>query len=179
MRFSDLRCEKSVLFQYYAQYNISLAENIWLGSADRPLDMGKVAKAARDSGVDRILKRLEAGYETTLGKWFDNGTDLSIGEWQKVALARAFIRDSQIIIMDEPTSSLDPKAEAEVFAKFRELAKGKTAIVIGHRLSTVRMADCIYLLNDGHIAEKGTHEELMALKGEYAQLFGIQAMNYR
>jgi ATP-binding cassette subfamily B protein len=141
--------------------------------------MGKVAKAARDSGVDRILKRLETGYETTLGKWFDKGTDLSIGEWQKVALARAFIRDSQIIIMDEPTSSLDPKAEAEVFAKFRELAKGKTAIVIGHRLSTVRMADCIYLLNDGHIAEKGTHEELMALKGEYAQLFEIQAVNYR
>jgi ATP-binding cassette subfamily B protein len=96
-----------------------------------------------------------------------------------VALARAFIRDSQIIIMDEPTSSLDPKAEAEVFAKFRELAKGKTAIVIGHRLSTVRMADCIYLLNDGHIAEKGTHEELMALKGEYAQLFEIQVVNYR
>ena len=83
MRFSDLRCEKSVLFQYYAQYNLSLAENIWLGSADRPLDMGKVAKAATDSGADRILKRLDAGYGTTLGKWFDNGTDLSIGEWQK------------------------------------------------------------------------------------------------
>jgi len=179
MRVSDLRREISVVFQDYAQYNLSLAENIWLGSAAGPLDMGKVAKAARDSGVDRILKRLETGYETTLGKWFDKGTDLSIGEWQKVALARAFIRDSQIIIMDEPTSSLDPKAEAEVFAKFRELAKGKTAIVIGHRLSTVRMADCIYLLNDGHIAEKGTHEELMALKGEYAQLFEIQAVNYR
>jgi len=179
MRVSDLRREISVVFQDYAQYNLSLAENIWLGNADGPLDMGKVAKAAKDSGADKVVRRLEAGYETTLGKWFDNGTDLSIGEWQKVALARAFIRDAQIIIMDEPTSSLDPKAEAEVFAKFRELAKGKTAIVIGHRLSTVRTADCIYLLNDGHIAEMGTHEELMALKGEYAQLFEIQAVNYR
>ena len=179
MRVSDLRREISVVFQDYARYDLSLAENIWLGSAEGPLDMDKVSKAARESGVDGVVKRLDAGYETTLGKWFDDGTELSIGEWQKVALARAFIRDSQIIIMDEPTSSLDPKAEAEVFAKFKELAKGKTAIVIGHRLSTVRMADCIYLLNDGHIAERGTHEELMALKGEYAQLFDIQAVNYR
>ncbi len=179
MRVLDLRREMSVVFQDYARYDLSLAENIWLGSADGPLDMDKVAKAAKDSGAEKVVRRLEAGYETTLGKWFDNGTELSIGEWQKVALARAFIRDSQVIIMDEPTSSLDPKAEAEVFAKFRELTKGKTAVVIGHRLSTVRMADCIYLLNDGHIAEKGTHEELMALKGEYAQLFEIQAVNYR
>ena len=140
---------------------------------------GQGSQGCQGFGCGQDFKGLDAGYETTLGKWFDNGTNLSLGEWLKVALARAFIRDSQIIIMDEPTSSLDPKAEAEVFAKFRELAKGKTAIVIGHRLSTVRMADCIYLLNDGHIAEKGTHEELMALKGEYAQLFGIQAMNYR
>jgi len=179
MKVSDLRREISVVFQDYAQYNFTLAENIWLGSAEGHIDMDKVVKAAKNAGADKILKRLESGYETTLGKWFDNGTDLSIGEWQKVALARAFIRDSQIIIMDEPTSSLDPKAEAEVFAKLRELAKGKTAIVIGHRLSTVRRADCIYLLNDGHIAEKGTHKELMALRGEYAQLFEIQAVNYR
>ncbi|RQW78457.1 MAG: ABC transporter ATP-binding protein [Methanothrix sp.] len=179
MKVSDLRREISVVFQDYARYDLSLAENIWLGSADGVLDMDKVAKAAKDSGADKVLKRLDAGYETTLGKWFDNGTELSIGEWQKVALARAFIRDAQIIIMDEPTSSLDPKAEAEVFAKFRELAKGKTAIVIGHRLSTVRMADCIYLMKGGTIAEHGTHEELMTLMGEYAQLFEIQAVNYR
>ncbi|MDM7912219.1 MAG: ABC transporter ATP-binding protein, partial [Methanotrichaceae archaeon] len=179
LKISDLRREISVVFQDYARYDLSLAENIWLGSADGPLDMGKVEKAAKNSGADKVVRRLDAGYETPLGKWFDNGTDLSIGEWQKVALARAFIRDSQIIIMDEPTSSLDPKAEAEVFAKFKELAKGKTAIVIGHRLSTVRMADCIYLLNGGHIVEKGTHEELMALKGEYAQLFEIQSVNYK
>ncbi len=179
MRVSDLRQEISVVFQDYAQYNFTLAENIWLGSAEGPLDMDKVVKAAKNAGADKVVKRLDAGYGTTLGKWFDNGSDLSIGEWQKVALARAFIRDAQIIVMDEPTSSLDPKAEADVFAKFRKLVKGKTAIVIGHRLSTVRMADCIYLLNDGHIAEMGTHEELMALKGEYAQLFEIQAVNYR
>ena len=149
------------------------------GNARRASGHGQGSKGCQRFGCGQDFKGLDAGYETTLGKWFDNGTNLSIGEWLKVALARAFIRDSQIIIMDEPTSSLDPNAEAEVFAKFRELAKGKTAIVIGHRLSTVRMADCIYLLNDGHIAEKGTHEELMALKGEYAQLFEIQAVNYR
>lgn len=179
MNISNLRREISVIFQDYVRYDLTLAENIWLGSADGPLDMSKVAKAANDSGADKIVGRLEAGYETPLSKWFDGGTELSIGEWQKVALARAFFRDAQVVIMDEPTSSLDPRAEAEVFSRFKELAEGKTAIVISHRLSTVRMADCIYLMKDGCIAERGTHDELMALRGEYAQLFEIQAANYR
>ena len=158
---------------------MSLAENIWLGNVQTPLDLEAVSKAARDSGADKVVVRLDAGYETTLGKRFNNGTDLSIGEWQKVALARAFIRNAQIIIMDEPTSALDSRAEAEIFDKFRDLAKGRIVIIIGHRLSTVRMANCIYLLKDGQIAEMGTHDELIALKGEYAQLFEIQAARYR
>ncbi|HQI92383.1 MAG TPA: ABC transporter ATP-binding protein, partial [Methanotrichaceae archaeon] len=140
MSVSELRRQISVVFQDYARYDLSLAENIWLGSANEPLHMEAVARAAHESGADRVAKRLDRGYETPLGKWFEGGAELSVGEWQKVALARAFFRDAQIIIMDEPTSSLDPKAEAEVFERFRRLARGKTAIVIGHRLSTVRTA---------------------------------------
>lgn len=179
MKVADLRHEISMVFQDYAQYNLTLAENIWLGDAEKPLKMDKVVKAAQDSGADKIIGRLEFGYDTILGKWFENSTDLSIGEWQKVALARAFIREAQIIIMDEPSSALDPKAEAEVFNKFRELTNGRTAIIISHRLSTITKADCIYLFKEGEVIEKGNHEELMSLNGEYSQLFEIQATNYR
>jgi len=179
MKVADLRHEISMVFQDYSQYNLTLAENIWLGEAENPMEMEKVIKAAQYSGADKIIRRLEFGYDTILGKWFEKGTDLSIGEWQKVALARAFIREAQIIIMDEPSSALDPKAEAEVFTKFRKLTKGKTAIIISHRLSTITNADCIYLFKEGGVIEKGNHEELVSLNGEYAQLFEIQATNYR
>ena len=178
-RLSDLRRAISVVFQDYCHYNFTAAENVWLGSADTPLDMGRVVKAAEDAGADEVIRRLEKGYQTVLGKWFHGGAELSMGEWQKVALARAFLRDSQFLILDEPTSSLDPKAEAEVFVKFLELIKGKTAILISHRLSTVRAADCIYFLKDGEVIERGTHDQLITLKGEYAKLFEIQAANYR
>lgn len=176
---SDLRRDISVIFQDYAHYNLTARENIWLGCVDLPIDAEEVQRAAERSGADRVVNRLERGYKTVLGKWFENGTELSIGEWQKFALARAFLRDSQVIILDEPTSSLDPKAEAEVFEKFRQLVAGKTAIIIGHRLATVTMVDCIYFFKDGRILEEGTHMELMNRNGEYARLFEIQAKYYK
>jgi ATP-binding cassette subfamily B protein len=114
-----------------------------------------------------------------LGKWFEHGAEISVGEWQKVALARALLRDAQIIVLDEPTSAMDAKAEYEVFQKFRQLAKDRTAILISHRLSTVRMADCIYVLDRGKIVERGVHDELMRRGGTYACLFETQAQNYR
>jgi len=178
LRISDLRKQFSVIFQDYTHYNLTARENIWLGSVDTPYDAENILRAAERSGADRVIDSLDNGYETILGKWFEDGTELSIGEWQKVALARAFFRESQLIVMDEPTSSLDPKAEDEVFKKFSQLAAGRTAIIISHRLSTVRMADCIFFLKNGRIFEKGNHNELMALNGEYAQLFRTQSQYY-
>jgi len=177
-RLLDLRKELSVLFQDYAHYNLTARENIGIGNLSTPFDMGKISQAAERSGADLVIDHLDNGYETILGKWFEDGVELSIGEWQKVALARAFLRDSQLIVLDEPTSSLDPKAEGEVFKKFQQLAADRTAIIISHRLSTVRMADCIYFMKDGRILEKGSHDELMILDGEYAQLFKTQSQNY-
>lgn len=179
LRKSDLRKEISVVFQDYTHYNLTARENIWFGSVDAPIDTENILRAAECSGADRVITRLDNGYDTILGKWFEDGTELSIGEWQKIALARSFLRDSQLIVLDEPTSSLDPKAEDEVFKKFRQLAAGRTAIIISHRLSTVRTADCIYFLKGGRIVESGNHDALMALDGEYAQLFKIQSQHYQ
>ncbi len=179
LRISDLRKEISVVFQDYAHYNLTARENIWFGNIDTSIDTEDILQAAEYSGADRVIDRLDNGYDTILGKWFEDGTELNIGEWQKVALARAFLRDSQLIIMDEPTSSLDPKAEDEVFTKFRQLAAGRTAIIISHRLSTVRTVDCIYFLKGGRIVENGNHDALMAPDGEYAQLFKIQSQHYQ
>jgi len=126
-----------------------------------------------------VIAGLPKGYETMLGNWFEDGEELSIGQWQKIALARAFLRDAQLIILDEPTSALDAQAEAEVFEKFCQLTKGRSAILISHRLSTVKMADHIYVLEKGRIVESGTHDELMQLGSKYAHLFKIQAQHYR
>jgi ATP-binding cassette, subfamily B, bacterial len=176
---ASLRRQISVIFQDYSHYHLTAQDNIWFGNVDVPPERERIAAAAWHTGADDIITRLPQGYETILGKWFENGVELSIGEWQKVALARAFLRDAQIIVLDEPTSAMDANAEYEVFQRFRQLAKGRTAILISHRLSTIRMADCIYVLERGKIVERGVHNELMRRGGIYAGLFETQAQNYR
>ncbi len=174
-----LRREIAILFQDYARYHLSAAENIWMGNAARPPDRERIVAAARRSGADEVIRRLPHGYDTMLGKWFADGEELSVGEWQKVALARAFLRDAQILVLDEPTSAMDAKAEYDVFQSFRQLVEGRTAVLISHRFSTVRMADRIFVLEQGRIIEGGTHDELMRAGGTYARLFEMQAQHYR
>lgn len=175
---SDLRKEVSVIFQDFARYFMTARENIGLG-VTTPHDLATVIAAAQQSGADEVISRLPQGYDSMLGKWFEGGKELSIGEWQKVALARAFLRDSQILILDEPTSAMDAKAEADLFERFHELTRGRMAILISHRLSTVKMADRIYVIDQGRIVECGTHEELVLQKGTYADLFETQAQYYK
>jgi ATP-binding cassette subfamily B protein len=166
------------MFQDYVTYQATAAENIGLGELDRFEDREAVEAAARKAGADSLLDRLADGWDTPLGKWFDGGVELSGGEWQKVALGRAFMRDARILLLDEPTSALDAQAEFELFARLRSLASGRTAIYISHRFSTVRQADRILFLEHGRLIEQGTHVELMALNGRYAHLFALQAAAY-
>ncbi|MBN1893023.1 ABC transporter ATP-binding protein [bacterium] len=174
-----LRREISVILQDYARYQMTARENIWFGDLSLPDDCGRIVDAARQADADRVIAGLPRGYGTLLGKWFEDGEELSIGEWQKVALARVFLRTAQIIVLDEPTSSLDARAEHDVFRKFRHLAEGRTAILISHRFSTVRMADRIFVLENGGIADSGSHDELMRRGGIYARLFELQAQHFR
>lgn len=175
----ELREQVGVIFQDYVDYHMSARENIGVGRIAEIENLNLVTSAAQKSGAHSVVEKLPEGYETMLGRWFDEGTQLSGGEWQKVALARAFIRDARILILDEPTSSLDAQAEYEVFAHFRVLTEGKTAIFISHRFSTVRLADRIFVLENGAIIESGSHQELIALGGRYAELFNLQAEAYR
>jgi ATP-binding cassette subfamily B protein len=174
-----LRRQIGVIFQDYVTYYLTAGRNIGVGKVEAIDDRSGIEAAAGKSGADAVIAKLPGSYETMLGKWFDQGQQLSGGEWQKIALARAFMRNAQLLILDEPTSSLDPQAEYEVFARFRELTVGKSAVFISHRFSTVRLANRIIVLEAGSVLEEGTHDELLARGGRYAELFSLQAEAYR
>jgi len=175
----ELHKRIGVIFQDFVRYHLPARENIGFGQIDALNDMDRITESARKSGADAVIENLPEGYETMLGRWFHGGQELSLGQWQKIALARAFMRDAEILVLDEPTASLDAATEYEIFRHFQELTEGKMAILISHRFSTVRMADRIVVIQDGHIAELGTHEELMRQEGTYARLFSMQAEGYR
>ena len=174
-----MRREITMIFQDYIHYPLTVRENIWLGDVSLSPDDDRVRLAAQQSGADGIISHLPHGYETILGNRYNGGAELSIGEWQKVALARAFLRDAQLIILDEPTSAMSARMEHEIFQAFRTLLNGRSALIISHRFSTVRMADLICVLEGGRIVESGSHEELIKLGGRYARLYEIQAQHYR
>jgi ATP-binding cassette, subfamily B, bacterial len=174
-----LRRMVGVIFQDYVTYYMSARENIGVGKIDDIENLDLVERAAWKSGANAVITKLPDGYSTMLGRWFKDGFQLSGGEWQKVALARAFMRDAPILVLDEPTSSLDAQAEYEIFTKFRLLTEGKTAVFISHRFSTVRLADRIFVIEQGVVKESGSHDELIALNGRYAELFNLQAEAYR
>jgi ATP-binding cassette, subfamily B, bacterial len=174
----ELRAQIGAMFQDYVDYQATAAENIGLGSVSEITDREAIVGASRQAGADELIARLPDGYDTALGKWFDSGVNLSGGEWQKVALARAFMRDARILLLDEPTSALDAQAEYDLFERLRSLTRGRTAVYISHRFSTVRRADRIIFLEQGRLVEEGTHDELMRLNGRYARLFRMQAAAY-
>jgi len=176
---NDLRREIGVIFQDFVQYQMTAGENIAIGRIEARGDHPRIQTAAERSLADLVIEKLPGRYDQILGKRFDTGVDLSVGEWQKIALARAYMRDAQLLILDEPTASLDARAEHEVFQRFADLTRGKSAVLISHRFSTVRMAGRIIVLENGEILESGTHEELLERNGRYAELFNLQAIGYR
>jgi ATP-binding cassette subfamily B protein len=175
----DLHREIGVIFQDFMRYEMTAGENIAVGQIEQIDNLPRLQDAADKSMADQVVAKLPAKYEQMLGRRFDGGVDLSGGEWQKIALARAYLRDAQVLILDEPTAALDARSEFEVFHRFSELTAGKTALFISHRFSTVRMADRIVVLENGKIAEDGTHETLASLGGRYAEMFEMQAASYR
>ena len=175
----DLRREIGVIFQDYMRYDAIVRENIGFGQVDALADHGRIELAAEKSLAKPMIDGLPGRFDQMVGRRFEGGVDLSGGEWQKFALARAYMRDAQLLILDEPTATLDAQAEYEVFQRFADLTRGRMAVLISHRFSTVRMADRILVLSDGAIRESGTHAELVALGGHYAQLFEMQAAGYR
>src|SRR5713101_6395813 len=175
---NELRAQIGAMFQDYVTYQATASENIGLGNVPDINDRERIEIAGAQAGAAELISGLPEGYDTALGKWFDHGVNLSGGEWQKVALARAFMRDAKILLLDEPTSALDAQAEYDLFERLRSLTRGRTAVYISHRFSTVRRADRIVFLEHGRLVEEGTHAELMKLNGRYARLFRMQASAY-
>lgn len=176
---ASLHASIGVIFQDFMRYAFLFRENIGVGQVEFMDHRDRIHEAARRSLADAVAARLEKGFEQQLGRRFDGGVDLSLGEWQKVALARAYLREAQVLILDEPTASLDARAEYQVFLRFTELTRGRIAVLISHRFSTVRMADRILVLSGGRLVEQGSHEELVRRGGLYAELFNLQAAGYR
>mgnify|MGYP001602099699 CR=1 FL=1 len=168
----------AVLFQDFARFMLTAKENIGLGRVERIDDIDAIVEAAERSGADRFIREWEAGYDTVLGPVFVGGKDISIGQWQRIALARAFFRDAPLVILDEPTAALDARAEHDLFDRMHELFVGRAVLLISHRFSSVRSADRIYVMHEGEIVEHGTHADLMAIGGRYAELFTMQAKAY-
>jgi ATP-binding cassette, subfamily B, bacterial len=175
----DLRSNIGVIFQDFVRFHLTAADNIAVGRIEARGDRARIEEAAGRSLADDVIRKLPAGYDQVIGKRFRTGVELSGGEWQKIAIARAYMRDAQVLILDEPTAALDARAEYEVFQRFKELSHGKTAVLISHRFSSVRMADRIVVLADGAVEDIGTHEELLARGGRYKELFDLQAAGYR
>ncbi|WP_121357203.1 ABC transporter ATP-binding protein [Flavisolibacter nicotianae] len=175
----ELRRNVGVIFQDYIRYQMTVAQNVAVGNITEKENRERIEEASRKSLADLLVQRLPGRYDQQLGRRFGQGVELSGGEWQKIALARAYMKEAQLLILDEPTSALDARAEYEVFQRFAELTRGKTAVLISHRFSTVRMADRILVLDKGELLEVGSHEELLALNGRYAELFHLQAKGYR
>ena len=175
----DLYSEIGVIFQDFMRYEMKSRENIAVGKIEQIENIDLLRTAAHKSLADAVIRKLPDNYEQMLGRRFEGGVDLSGGEWQKIALARAYLRDAQLLVLDEPTAALDARSELEVFRRFAELTAGKMALLISHRFSTVRMADRIVVLENGKIAEEGNHSQLTSLGGRYAEMFEMQASNYR
>jgi ATP-binding cassette subfamily B protein len=175
----DLHHETAVIFQDFMRYEMTARQNIAVGRIESESDQAAIDEAAQKSLAEGVIQRLSGKYDQMLGRRFEGGVDLSGGEWQKLALARAYLRDAQLLILDEPTAALDARSEMEVFERFAELTEGKMALLISHRFSTVRMADRIVVLEGGKLVEEGSHEQLMALGGRYAAMFEMQAASYR
>ncbi|TCD00764.1 ABC transporter ATP-binding protein [Pedobacter frigidisoli] len=175
----DLRYNLGIIFQDYIRYQMSFQQNIAVGNIKEVDNLDLVKKAAQESLADQLALKLTNGYQQALGRKFNDGVELSGGEWQKVALARAYMKEAQVLILDEPTAALDARAEYEVFQRFAELTKGKSAVLISHRFSTARLADRILVLDKGTLLESGTHAQLLAANGRYSELFHLQAMGYQ
>ncbi len=177
-QLADLRANIGIIFQDYIRYEMTVSDNIAVGDIENIDDKAAIATASEMSMASEVIAQLPHGFDQVLGKRFKEGTELSGGQWQKIALARAYMRDAQLIVLDEPTSALDARAEHKVFQRFSELIHGKMAVLISHRFSTVRMADRILFLEKGRLIEFGSHKELLSLDGKYAELFQLQAQGY-
>lgn len=177
-KIEDFRKKISVVFQDHIKYQLSARENIYLGNIEQKENLPGIVDAARQADLDRKISGFSSGYDTMLGRWFKNGEELSIGQWQMMAISRAFFRNAELVILDEPSSALDPETEMRIFSKIKNLIQGRSALIISHRYSTVKMADKILVLDKGSIVEQGSHLELMKKNGKYARLFSAQAKAY-